>query len=65
MLQTMVEKTFSCAIGRWEDYEVQYLFWRMEGRDIRSCQCGRRYKRIKWAFKHFVRAGHSPTVAAS
>ena len=60
----LVGKTLGAAFQRRKDFDFQYLSWGLEGRDLRLCECGRCYKRLGWAYKHFFRLEHQPNMVS-
>jgi len=50
------------AIFRRMDNDARYVMWGFEGRDMRICECGRQYKRLGWARRHFQLLDHSPNI---
>lgn len=62
LLYKTLGKLMGEAIFRRMDNDARYVMWGFEGRDMRICECGRQYKRLGWARRHFQLLDHSPNI---
>lgn len=60
VLLQFVASALGYAIASKKDFDFMVTMWTAEGRQIRICECGRKYKKLAWVLKHLFKTGHQP-----